>query len=65
MRALVRDANLSVYRCSDCGWVRREHRHLSGQEKKEDLKAAFHLHRCDEHDGMAHSSTERRLLKAG
>jgi len=45
--------------------VRRERRHLSGQEKKEDLKAAFHLHRCDEHEDSAPSLKEQRLLKAG
>lgn len=48
MRSLMRDGQCSVYRCSDCEWVRHEKRHLSGQEKKEDLKAAFHLHRCEE-----------------
>ena len=65
MRALVRDANLNAYRCSDCEWLRREHRHLSGQEKKEDLKAAFHLHRCDEHENFVHTSRPKRMLKAG
>ena len=65
MRGLVRDSNINAYRCSDCEWLRLEGRHLSGQEKKEDLKAAFHLHRCDEHRGDAHVSKGQEMLKAG
>jgi hypothetical protein len=63
VRGLVRDTNISAYRCSDCGWLRREGRHLSGHEKKEDLKAAFHLHRCDEHHGGL-SNSRKPMLKA-
>jgi hypothetical protein len=50
-RSLVRrkDVRLDGWGCSACGWVRPYPFTPTGVlEKREDLEAAFHLHRCEQ-----------------
>ena len=48
-RSMVRrkEARFEGWGCSVCGWVRPYVRAGGEPEKREDVEAAFHLHRCE------------------